>query len=42
MATIAIIKKETNWKWTGFVIGYTLVLGWLVATLIYQIGLIFA
>jgi len=41
-ATIAIVKKETNsWKWTGFVIGYTLVLGWLVATLIYQIGRFF-
>jgi len=42
MATIAIIKRETNsWKWTGFVIGYTLVLGWIVATLIYQIGSLF-
>jgi len=27
MAAIAIIKRETNsWKWTGFVLGYTLVL----------------
>jgi len=42
MATIAIAKRETNsWKWTGFLIGYTLVLGWLVATLIYQIGRVF-
>ena len=42
MATIAVIKRETNsWKWTGFVIGYTLVLGWVVATLIYQIGSLF-
>jgi len=42
MATIAIVKRETNsWKWTGFLIGYTLVLGWLVATLIYQIGRVF-
>ena len=42
MATIAIVKRETNsWKWTGFLIGYTLVLGWLVATLIYQIGRLF-
>jgi ferrous iron transport protein B len=42
MATIATIKRETNsWKWTGFVIGYTLVLGWIVATLIYQIGSLF-
>jgi ferrous iron transport protein B len=42
MATIAIIKRETNsWKWTGFVVGYTLVLGWIVAVLIYQIGRLF-
>ena len=42
MATIAITKRETNsWKWTLFVIGYTLVLGWLVATLIYQVGRLF-
>jgi len=42
MATIAIIKRETNsWKWPLFVIGYTLVLGWLVATLIYQVGRFF-
>jgi len=39
MATIAIIKRETNsWRWTFFVIGYTLILGWTVATLIFQIG----
>ena len=39
MATIAVVKRETNsWKWTGFAIGYSLTLGWLVATLIYQIG----
>ena len=41
-ATIATIKRETNsWKWTGFVVGYTLVLAWLVAVLIYQIGSLF-
>lgn len=39
VATIITIRRETNsWKWTGFVVGYTLFLGWLVATLIYQIG----
>ncbi len=42
MAVIAVIRRETNsWKWTGFVIGYTLVLGWILATLIYQIGRLF-
>jgi ferrous iron transport protein B len=42
VATLGIVRKETgSWKWTFFTIGYTLVLGWLVATLIYQIGSIF-
>jgi ferrous iron transport protein B len=41
-ATLGIVKREANsWKWTLFMIGYTLVLGWTVATLIYQIGRIF-
>lgn len=42
VATLGIIRKETGtWKWTFFAFGYTLVLGWLVATLIYQIGSLF-
>ena len=42
MATIAITKRETgSWKWALFLIGYTLVLGWLVATIIYQVGRLF-
>jgi len=42
MAVIAVIRRETNsWKWTGFVVGYTLVLGWILAVLIYQIGRLF-
>ena len=41
-ATITTIKRETNsWKWTGFVVGYTLLLAWTVAVLIYQIGSLF-
>ena len=39
VATIAIIRRETNsWKWTGFSVGYTIALGWIVAFLIYQVG----
>jgi ferrous iron transport protein B len=39
VATLGTIKKETgSWKWTFFTLGYTLALGWIVATLIYQIG----
>jgi ferrous iron transport protein B len=38
VAVIGAIKRETDWKWTGFAVAYTLVLGWVVAFLIYQIG----
>jgi len=42
IAAIATIKKETNWKWTLLSVGYSFALGWVMATLIYQIGRIFA
>lgn len=39
VATIAAIRRETNsWGWTGFAIGYSLVLGWVMATLVFQVG----
>ena len=39
VAAIGAIKRETNsWKWTGFAVGYSIVLGWLIAVAIYQIG----
>jgi ferrous iron transport protein B len=39
LATVAVIRRETNsWKWTFFSIGYSTVLAWLVAFLIYQGG----
>ena len=39
VATVAVIRRETNsWKWTGFAVGYTIALAWIVATLIYQVG----
>ncbi len=38
IATIAVIKRETNWKWTLLAIGYSLILGWIMAVLIFQIG----
>jgi ferrous iron transport protein B len=39
IATIAAIKRETNsWKWTGFAIGYSLFLGWVLAVIVYQTG----
>ena len=39
VATIGAIRRETNsWGWTGFAIGYSLVLGWIMAVIVYQIG----
>lgn len=41
VATIGAIKRETNsWAWTSFAIGYSLVLGWVMSVLVYQIGLL--
>lgn len=42
VAALGTIKKETgSWKWMIFTIVYTLALGWVVATLVYQIGSMF-
>jgi ferrous iron transport protein B len=38
ISTVAAIRRETNWRWTILAVGYTLVLGWLVATVVYQLG----
>jgi len=41
-ATVTMIKRETkSWKWTLFAVGYTIALGWIAATLIYQVGKLF-
>jgi len=41
-ATVVMIRRESkSWKWTGFAIAYTIILGWIVATTIYQIGSLF-
>ncbi|MDI3535374.1 MAG: ferrous iron transport protein [Thermosediminibacterales bacterium] len=38
-AAIGAIKRETNsWGWSAFAVAYTLILGWLMAVLVYQIG----
>ncbi|MGD2125181.1 MAG: ferrous iron transport protein B [Desulfobacteraceae bacterium] len=37
-ATVVSIKKESSWKWAGFSIGFNLVVAYLVAALVYQIG----
>jgi ferrous iron transport protein B len=42
LATIAVIKKETgSWRWTALAIGYSLLLAWIVAFVIYRVGLLF-
>jgi len=38
IGTIAAIKKEAGWKWAFLATSYTIILGWLVAVIIYQIG----
>lgn len=38
VATIGAIRRESSWGWTLFAIGYSLLLGWTMATLIYQVG----
>jgi len=42
LATVAVIRKETgSWKWAAFAVFYQLVLAWVIAFLIYRIGLLF-
>jgi len=39
LATVAVIKRETgSWGWTLFAVGYSLVLGWIMAVAVYQMG----
>ncbi|HOK71162.1 MAG TPA: nucleoside recognition domain-containing protein, partial [Bacillota bacterium] len=41
-ATIAAIRRETgSRRWTAFAVAYTLVLGWTLAVIIYQVGRLF-
>ncbi len=42
IATIAVIKRETrSWKWAGFAIVYTTGIAAVVATIVYQAGMLF-
>jgi ferrous iron transport protein B len=39
VAAIGAIRRETNsWGWTAFAVGYSLVLGWIMAVLVFQVG----
>jgi len=37
-ASFAAIRRELGWRWAFLAAGYTLVLGWLVAVAVYQVG----
>ncbi len=41
VATFAAIRRELGWRWATLTAAYTLTLGWLTATIIYQLGRIF-
>jgi ferrous iron transport protein B len=41
LATVAAIRRETgSWGWTGFSVGYSLILAWVLAFVIYRGGMI--
>ena len=41
LATIGAIRKETNWKWALFSLFYSLLIGWTMSVLFYQVGSLF-
>jgi len=41
IATLAVVRKELgSWKWSAFLAGYTLLLGYGLAVLVYQVGVL--
>ncbi|MCQ2335264.1 MAG: ferrous iron transport protein B [Paludibacteraceae bacterium] len=38
VATIATLRRETNWKWALFTVVHSLLLAWVVSFVVYQIG----
>ncbi|MGL5764368.1 MAG: ferrous iron transport protein B [Sarcina sp.] len=38
LVALGAIRKETNMKWTLFTAGYTFVVAWVIAVIIYQVG----
>ncbi len=42
VGVIGVIKRETNsWKWTGFSVVYQFTVAWMVAFIVYRVGLLF-
>lgn len=40
-AAIGTIKREAGWKWAVVAVSYTLVLGWILSVLVFQLGRLF-
>ena len=38
VATIATIRREINWKWSSFTVVNSIVIAWLAAFVVYQVG----
>jgi len=41
LSTLAVIRREIGVRWALLTITYTSILGWLIATLVYQVGSLF-
>ena len=41
VATVATLRKETNRRWAAFLVVHSLLLAWLIAFLVFQIGTLF-
>lgn len=41
LATLATIKAELGWKWLGVSVSFNLALGWVLATIVYKVGMLF-
>ncbi len=41
LATIGAIKSEAGWKWMWFSVVYGIALGWIMAFIVYRIGMLF-
>ncbi|MBW2345976.1 MAG: ferrous iron transport protein B, partial [Deltaproteobacteria bacterium] len=38
--TVVMIQRESSWKWAGFSIGFNLVVAYLVALVVRQVGML--
>jgi ferrous iron transport protein B len=38
--TVVMIRRESSWKWAGFSIGFNLIVAYVVALVIRQVGMV--